>query len=110
MQERRLCPRRRVFKSGSVVRSGNGAAIECAVRNVSDAGALSSNFRSLQSVDGFYFRHGQGAPFQPRGVENQRSIGHRVHIEMQAVPFSRHGFWKGSGVEMALLCGGGCFS
>jgi hypothetical protein len=39
MQERRLCPRRRVFKSGSVVRSGNGAAIECAVRNVSDAGA-----------------------------------------------------------------------
>jgi hypothetical protein len=39
MQERRLCPRRRVFKSGSVVRSGNRAAIECAVRNVSDAGA-----------------------------------------------------------------------
>ena len=39
MQERRLCPRRRVFKSASVVRSGNRAAIECAVRNVSDAGA-----------------------------------------------------------------------
>jgi hypothetical protein len=39
MQERRLCPRRRVFKSASVVRSGNRAAIECAVRNLSDAGA-----------------------------------------------------------------------
>jgi hypothetical protein len=39
MQERRLCPRRRVLKSGSVVRSGNRAAIECAVRNVSDSGA-----------------------------------------------------------------------
>ena len=39
MQERRRCPRRRVLKSGRVVRSGNGAAIECAIRNVSDAGA-----------------------------------------------------------------------
>jgi hypothetical protein len=39
MQERRLCPRRRVLKSGSVVRSGNRAAIECTVRNISDTGA-----------------------------------------------------------------------
>jgi PilZ domain len=39
MQERRLCPRKRVLKSGLIVRSGNGPTIECAVRNVSDSGA-----------------------------------------------------------------------
>ena len=40
MQERRLCPRRRVLKSGLIVRrSGNGPTIECAVRNISDLGA-----------------------------------------------------------------------
>ena len=40
MQERRLCPRRRVLMSGLIVRtSGNGPTIECAIRNISDLGA-----------------------------------------------------------------------
>jgi PilZ domain len=39
MEERRLSPRRQTFKPGHIVRSGNGAVIECAVRNVSDGGA-----------------------------------------------------------------------
>jgi hypothetical protein len=39
MQERRLYPRRRVLKSGRILRSGNRAGIECAICNVSDAGA-----------------------------------------------------------------------
>ena len=39
MQERRLSPRRRVLKSGLIVRSGNGPTIKCVVRNVSDMGA-----------------------------------------------------------------------
>jgi len=39
MQERRLYPRRQVLMTGRLLRSGNRAAIECAVRNLSDAGA-----------------------------------------------------------------------
>lgn len=38
MSERRITPRHRVFKAGSI-EFGGGAAIDCTIRNLSDSGA-----------------------------------------------------------------------
>jgi hypothetical protein len=50
-EERRIIPRRRVLKAGSI--SFGGGAIDCTVRNISDTGAILEVLTSLFVPDRF---------------------------------------------------------